>query len=157
MPFSANANPYLQATSSPLVIIPLLTLTLPGKPPLRVCDNTVPVVSRGETFEATHFKIVLQNDDSEKPPQVTLEIANIAPEVIEYIRDLAEPPTVKVELVTNADFDFVERQIDFLRLQAVTYDALIISGTLLVDNPLAARFPCESYNPSYFPGLFSMP
>ena len=156
MPLSPAVTPYVQASSSPLVLIPLLTITLPGKPALRVCDNTVDVISRGETFQATHFEVTLANDDPDKLPEVQLRIANVTGEIVEYLRALVVPPTIKLEIVSNVDFDVVEKSIDFLRLVSIGYDALLITGTLQVDTILSRKFPDEQYIPPHYPGLFAI-
>lgn len=155
MPISAAATPYLQATSSPIVFVPLLTLTLPGLPALRVANNTTDVVSRGQTFQACAFELVLPNQDADKMPSVSLKIVNADRRIVEYIRSLALAPQMLLEVVTNLDFDLVEISISHLKLQQVQYDALEVSGTLEIDNWLNRKFG-SAYDPVQFPALFAI-
>lgn len=157
MPVSAIATPGVYATSSELIALVLLTFKLDGYPDLRVVNNTVDIISRGQVFEAVGFKINLINQDSERLPTVTLQIDNLDTRVIEYIRALPEAPHMLMEVVSSADgFQSPEQSIDFLRLVSVSYNALVISGQLVLDNYLGARFPAGDYTPSEFPALFGI-
>jgi hypothetical protein len=154
MPLSAVATPLVQLTSSPIVFIALLTFSLPGHVPLYVANNSEDVVSRGNTYIAYPFQVVLPNDDSERLPQVGLRIDNVAGEIMEYIRSLPQAPTMLLEVVTNVDFDVVEKSVGFLKLEQVSYNAVEVTGTLTLDNFLTKRFPMSDYDPVHFPAMF---
>lgn len=157
MPLSPAATPGVFATSSDLIALTLLTFSLEGFEDLRVVNNTEDIVSRGLKYEAFGFKINLVNEDTERLPQVTLTIDNLDARIIEYIRSLPSAPLMKLEVVTSADnFQSVERSVDFLKLTSVTYNSLIVTGQLVLDNFMAARFPAEDYTPNEFPGLFGI-
>ncbi len=153
MPISAAATPLVQLTSSPIVFITLLTFSLQGYNPIRVCNNTVDVTSRGEVFSAYPFQITLPNDNSEQLPSVTLRIDNITGLLIEYLRRLEQPPTLLLEIVTNINFDVVEKAVGFLKLTQIGYNALEVTGQLILDNFLSRGFGSE-YDPVQFPALF---
>jgi hypothetical protein len=149
-------SPLIQSVSSEIVLLALLTFTLPGQPTLRVVNNTEDVVSRGETFTAYPFTLVLPSDDSDKLPSLSIQIANVSQELVEYLRQLPEPPVVLLEVVSNVDFNVVEKSIGFLKLTGVNYDALVITLSMQLDNFLARRFPKEDYIPATFPALFAV-
>lgn len=133
----------------------LLTITdASGGDPLRVVDNTVAVVSRGNTFEPYPFQVMLPADDSEQLPKVTLNISNLDAAIVEYIRESILAPKIAVELVTSQYPDQVEVSLTFLTLTGVTYDAMTVSGQLDVDTFLTGKFPAEAYTPVQFPALF---
>jgi hypothetical protein len=146
----------VQSVSSEIVLLALLTFTLPGQPTLRVVNNTEDVVSRGETFTAYPFTLALPSDDSDKLPSLSIQISNVSQELVEYLRQLPEPPVVLLEIVSNVDFDVVEKSIGFLKLNSVNYDALVITLSMQLDNFLARRFPKEDYIPATFPALFAV-
>ena len=148
-----NVPPAL-ASSSDVAWLCLLTITAEGAPPLYVVNNSEPVLSRGITFDPYPFEVLLPQDDSESLPQVRLSISNIDRAIIEALRAQAEAPGIAIELVTSADPDTVEKSLTFLKLAQVTFDALVIEGTLDVDDFLSQRFPAENYIPTRFPGLF---
>jgi hypothetical protein len=148
-------NPLIQSVSSEIVLLALLTFTLPGQPTLRVVNNTEDVVSRGDTFMAYPFTLSLPADDSDKLPSLSIQISNVSQDLIEYLRQLPEPPRVLLEIVSNVDFNIVEKSIGFLKLSSVNYDALVITLSMTLDNFLARRFPKEDYIPALFPALFT--
>ena len=155
MPLSPAATVQINAVSSDIALIVLLTFSLPGHDSLYICNDTADVVSRGITYTHFPFAITLPTDDSERLPTVNLTIDNVDGSIIEFIRDLPEAPTVLMELVSSLDFNVVERSIGYLKLEQVNYNALEISGTLLVDNVLSRRFPAGDYNAVQFPALFA--
>jgi hypothetical protein len=155
MPISAQNTPDLLASHSPFAWLFLLTISTPGNPPLRLVNNPEPIMSRGDQYEPYAFAIVLSADTGEKLPTMTIEIDNIAGDIIEAIRGFSDPPHIKVELVSTQFPDLVEKSLDYLKLKSVTYDSIVIQGQMEVVNVLTAAFPNGSYTPSQFPGLFA--
>lgn len=159
MPMQPNTIPYAQASSSGIVFLALLTFTLPADPsiePLRVVNNTVDIISRKKLFHAYPFKITLPEDEPDKLPSVSVEIDNVDRSIIEWIRGYSTAPQLLLEVITNVNYDVVERSIGFLNLTAVDYDALAIRATLTVDNVMSRRFPADNYDPVQFPGLYAI-
>jgi len=145
---------HLQETSSAIAWLFLLEITTPGNPPLRLVNNLEPIVSRGNTYEPFPFKLVLPAQQEGQLPTVTIEIDNIAGEIIDAVRGFAEPPSFKVELISTAYPDIPEKVLDFLKLKSVSYDAMVLTGTLDVRNVMTAKFPSEEYDPVSYPALF---
>lgn len=148
-----DANGYKQ--SSNVAWFVLLTIQpADDDPPLRFVNNLEPVQSRGNTFEAFPFAIVLPEDTDDGQPTVKLQIDNVDQQLTEVIRELLEPPTVLLEIVLSNHPDEVERSISNLILRDVTYDAFTITGTLQTHDVLSAKFPPEQYVPTIYPDLF---
>jgi hypothetical protein len=148
--------PAIQSVSSDIVLLALLTFTLPGQPTLRVVNNTEDVTSRGNIFTAYPFTLSLPADDGDSLPSLSIQISNVSQELVEYLRLLPEPPVVLLEVVSNVDFNVVEKAVGFLKLSSVNYDALTITLAMQLDNFLARRFPKEDYIPATFPALFAV-
>lgn len=146
--------PITNASATEVAWLFLLTITMPGLTPLRVCNNNEPFVSRGQTFEPFPFRVTLPSDDTDSLPKVKLEIANVSGEIIQFIRTSRDAPTIVVELVTSAYPDTVEKQLSFLKLTSVTYDAMTVEGSLDMDNFLSQKFPSEGYTPVPFPAIY---
>jgi hypothetical protein len=143
------------ASQTEIAFLYLLTISeADGSNPLYLVNNTENVYSNGKTFVPYPFNLVLGADDGERLPTVTITIDNVSGELTEYIRGMAEPPQIMVELVTTADPNIIEKRLDFLRLRTVTYDALTVSGQLENVNVLTGRFPESSYSPVEFPALY---
>lgn len=148
-----NIPPAL-ASSSEVAWLVLLTITAAGLPPLYVVNNSVEIISRGITFQPYPFTVTLPADDSEALPSVTLVISNVDDAIITFVRGQAVAPAIALEVVTSAYPDTVEKSLTFLKLVNVSYDAMIVTGTLNVDDFLGQGFPAEAYVPPQFPGLF---
>lgn len=144
----------IQDTSSPVAWLFLLTIKAKDKPPLYLVNNNEPIISQGIQYEPFPFKLNLPSDDGETLPKISLVISNISNEIIEAIRSELTPPELKVELVSSAYPDLVEKRLDFLKLRSVSYDAITITGQLEVLNVMTNAFPSEVYDPVHFPGMY---
>jgi len=144
----------IQATSSSVAWLFLLTIQAKDKPPLYLVNNNEPIISQGIEYLPFPFQLNLPSDDGESLPKVSLKISNISNEIIEAIRSELTPPELKVELVSSAYPDIVEKRLDFLKLRSVSYDAITITGQLEVVNVMTNAFPSEVYDPVHFPGMF---
>lgn len=142
-----------QKVSSEAAWLALLTITTPDSV-LRFVNNTEAVVSNGETYEAFPFSIVIPGDNGETLPKVTLQIQNFDEQIVEAIRSQATPPAVTCQLVTSLTLDAVELEIENMVLRSVNYDALVITGELVVVNVINQKFG-GYYTPVEFPGLFT--
>jgi hypothetical protein len=120
---------------------------------MRFVNNNEDVVSRGNTYLAFPFEFKLPVDDGERQPTIQIQAANSSQEFIEAVRAVLEPPMVKLEIVLSTSPDDVEKVVDFLHLDNVSYDALQITFTLQPINILARNFPNTSYTAVEFPDL----
>lgn len=143
-----------QDISSELVWLFLLTISTPGNPDLCLVNNNESIVSRGVTYQPYPFRLQLPEDTGDRLPVVKLQIDNIAGEIIKAVREFQEPPTIKVEMITNKYPDIVEKSLDSMRLNSVGYDSITIQGELSIVNVLSVKFPSEQYDPVSFPGMF---
>ncbi len=143
-----------QLTSSEVAWLYLLTIKTKGNPDLCLVNNNEQVISNGITYEPFPFSLNLPSDNGESQPKVTLTISNISDEIIKAIRAQATAPELKVQLVTSAFPDIVEKELDFLQLKNVNYDAMSVTAELQVTNILSLGFPAEKYDPIHYPALF---
>jgi hypothetical protein len=144
----------IQATSSPVAWLFLLTIEAKDKPPLYLVNNNEIFVSNGVEYQPFPFALKLPDDTGERLPRITLAISNISNEIIEAIRSQSTPPTLTIELVSSAYPDIVEKRLDFLTLRNVSYDATTITADLEVINVMSSGFPSEVYDPVHYPALF---
>lgn len=121
---------------------------------IRVVNNAENVYSRGEEFIAYPFSLSLPIDDGDSLPELTLVIDNVDQLLVEAIRELLDPPEIKFELVLSSNVNQVERTIDFLRADFISYDAMKIQMRLRVNNIMSRQFPYSRYNPANYPDLF---
>jgi hypothetical protein len=144
----------IQATSSSVAWLFLLTIEAKDKPPLYLVNNNEVFVSNGIEYQPFPFALNLPSDTGERLPRIQIVISNISNEIIEAIRAEITPPVLTIEMVSSAYPDIVEKRLDFLTLRGVSYDASTITGELEVINVMSTAFPAESYSPVHYPGLF---
>ncbi len=121
---------------------------------IHLVNNNEQVVSNGITYLPYPFAINLPLDTGDKIPNITLTINNTDQLIVDAIREMELAPTVRLQLVTSAFPDLVEKDLDFLKLRNVSYDAMTITGTLEVASVWARRFPSETVDPVRYPALF---
>jgi len=156
MPLDPHNIPDVLASSSNSAWFFLLTITTtnPSDVPIRLVNNNEPVRSNGLEYLPYPFALTLPLDTGDQIPQITLTIDNVDQMLVNAIRELEIAPTIRVQLVTSAFPDIVEKDLDFLKLRNVTYDAMSITGTLEVASVWARKFPSERVDPVHYPALF---
>lgn len=133
---------------------------------IRVCNNptqrlSTPLtdivygtVSRGEQYIYFPMRLKLPSDTDSGPGAVNIEFDNVHRDYIEAIRSIFTPPSVALELVLDDDPDTVECTWPEFFLTNVRYDELVITASLNLELLTTEPFPCGTYSPAYFPGLF---
>ena len=117
-------------------------------------NNTVDIVSQGETYIAYPFEIALPDEDAESVARVTLRIDNVDREIVKSLRSISSPLSVGLEVVMAASPDTVEAGPFNMTLVSAEYDALTVTGELAFEDVLNEPFPGHAYVPSDYPGLF---
>lgn len=121
--------------------------------PLHPAAPGVPRTGEIRHFLGCPFQISLP-DETDRPPQALLVIDNVAQEIVAAVRSLAEPPTITLEVVLASNPDLLEAGPFVLTLRAATYDAQVISGTLMFEDSINETFPQHTYTPGTTPALF---
>lgn len=122
--------------------------------PVRLVNNLEEIRSRGEIYQAFPLELTLPPDDGDTLPTVQITCQNASLELIEMIRSVQGPMSVRIELVMASTPDWIEASIEDLRVSTVQYGQAVIQMTCTVDDLLNTSFPKERYLPSNFPGLF---
>lgn len=155
MPVSAQNTPALNASATDTAWFFLLTITpASGSEVIRLVNNNEPVISNSTTYYPYPFSITLPIDTGDKIPQITLSIDNVDQSLTDAVRELELAPSIRLQLVTSAFPDLVEKDLDFLKLRNVSYDAMTITGTLEVASVWARKFPAETVDAVRYPSLF---
>jgi hypothetical protein len=149
-----NNISHIQEFSSPVAWLFLLKIETPSNPPLYLVNNNEEFMSNGINYLPYPFQLVLPEDTGDKLPTVTLTISNIDGAIIEAIRGFSEAPEISVKLVSSAYPDLVEKELNYLKLRNVSYDAMTVTGQLETINVLSRRFPEGTYDPVHFPAIF---
>lgn len=155
MPLSPQNTPAVNASTTNTAFFFLLTIRPADKgQEIHLVNNTEPVTSNGIIYQPYPFSMSLPLDTGDKIPSIQLVIDNVDQLLINAIRELEQAPNLRVQLVTSTFPDLVEKDLDFLRLRNVQYDAMTITGTLEVASIWSRRFPAEIVDPIRYPGLY---
>jgi hypothetical protein len=147
--------PSVNASATNTAFFFLLTITPPsGSETIYLVNNLEPVLSNGILYQPYPFKMSLPLDTGDKIPTIELTIDNVDQMLINAIRELEEAPSIRVQLVTSDFPDLVEKDLDFLRLRNVNYNAMTITGTLEVASIWARKYPSETVDAVRYPSLF---
>lgn len=153
---SATAKRAIFAGQTGEVFVFLLTLSHASlELPIRVCSDAVSTTSNGVEFVPYPFNLVLPDETDNVAPQVTLEIDNIDREIVAAVRRATGSPIdVELSIVLASQPDAIEAGPFNFKLRSVTYDKLVVSGTLQYEDLLNEPFPGDTMTPTRFPGLF---
>lgn len=121
--------------------------------PIRVVSNMEDITSNGETFVGLPFEIILPDENPDEPGEVMLRVDNVDKTIVETVRIIQSPPTVKVQVVLASQPDSIEAEIDGLTMRDVTWDVGVVEGRLRLDD-LVVEPLSETITPARFPGLF---
>jgi hypothetical protein len=152
---SAPAAQAVLAAETEKVFLHLLTIETSGGAVLRFVDNTQNIVSRGNTFTAAAFTVVLPEQSSGAPQPCKLAIDNT---------DLAIFSTIKLAIgqkisaaicVIMADTpDIYERGPLKYQLRNVRASKSAIEGELYDFYIADRKFPRGTYSPEDFEGMY---
>jgi hypothetical protein len=124
----------------------------------RISENNTDVmygvVSRSKNYIFLPLEITLPQEDESQAPRCSIVIRDVTRYLIPVIRELKEPPKVKLELVLSTTPNVVEVSFDGFYVTNFTYNRDQVTCELQMVNYEREPFPVHSFNPSTFPGLF---
>ncbi len=124
----------------------------------RISENNTDVmygvVSRSKNYIFLPLEITLPQEDEAQAPRCSIVIRDVTRYLIPVIRELKEPPKVKLELVLSTTPNVVEVSFDGFYVTNFTYNRDQVTCELQMVNYEREPFPVHSFNPSTFPGLF---
>lgn len=121
---------------------------------IRLVNNTIDITSRSEVYMSFPIKIQLPVDDGESNREVTLEIDNVSLFLVNSIRSVVDPISVKIEMILASLPDAVQISLQDLQIRSLTYNQSRISATITMDDFLNTEMTSERYSASLFPGIF---
>lgn len=137
------------------VFLTLLTLSHPSfVADVRMVNNSVDIISRGNTFIAFPFKIRLPVDDGESAREVSIEFDNVSLEILDELRTVTTAIDVKIEMILASIPNDVQISIEELKIQNVSYNKHTVSARLFMDSFLTTELNAELYSPTLYPGIF---
>lgn len=151
---AAVAAMFSQETDEAFLV--LITISHPDlSEPMRVTSDSVPTVSRGDTFINYVFGFVLPSDEEGSPPQTQIVIDNVNKIIVDTLRSISTPAQFLIEIVRSSDPDTVEVMYDGFEMKTVRGDVFQISGELTIEDIATEPYPYRLFSPAEFRGLFS--
>lgn len=137
------------------VFLFLLTFNHPSfSTPIYLVNNLENITSRGVEYQAFPLELILPSDDGESLPNIEITCQNASLELIDEVRSITGPMSLKMEFILASEPDVVEFSIQDMRVAQVQYDKDLLKMTATVDDLLNTSFPAHRYLPSNFAGLF---
>lgn len=137
------------------VFLLLLTIAHPNlSPPIRVVNNQQDITSGGDTYTAFPFEITLPDEKEESIPWMRLAIDNVDKQIVQAMRSLTSPPTITLTVVLASQPDTVEVSFTGFVLRDVTHNALVVEGSLMLEDVLNEAYSQHSFTPNLYAGLF---
>lgn len=149
------AKQSINAAQTGEVWLILLTISHAAiSPSIRVVNNNEDIVSRGNTFLAFPFELALPQESGEQLTTIGLQIDNVDRQIVAALRAITTAPTVEVEVILADYPDTVEIGPYTMSMVEASYNALTVSGVLVLEDILNRLIPSESFDPTLYPSLF---
>lgn len=113
------------------------------------------VRSRSNDYIFLPVTITLPSEEESGVPRCSLSITDVTRYLIPIIRStILRPPSLKLELVLASSPDDVEISFSQFYINSITYNADSVQCDISMISYQNEPFPCFSFTPNYFPGLF---
>ena len=123
---------------------------------LRVCSDKRDFNSRGQLYVSYPFALTFAGAGGDEAPTASLEIALADERLIEAARAADDtPPVVEMEIVEASAPDDPEMGPVIMELREVSWDMMIIKGTIGPEPLLNDMWPPRSFTADLVPGTFS--
>lgn len=155
MPVSVAARAAMFAQETGEAFLILLRIDHPDfGAPIRVVNNTVNVTHDGDEFIGYPFDLILPDSEEDREVAARLTIDNVSREIAQAVRAAEDPPTADISVVRAAAPDDIEVALPTFTLRNVNWDALTLSGDLVLGDITTEPYPAHFFDPGRFPALF---
>ena len=89
--------------------------------PIRLVNNSVNIISRGDTYLAFPMKIKLPMDDGESAREVSIEFDNVSQYLLDGFRSVTTEIGVKIEMILASLPNDVQMSLEELKISSVSY------------------------------------
>lgn len=119
------------------------------------------VESRGQKYIFLPMTITLPSEEESGVPRCSISMMDVTQYLIPVIRGtILRPPKLKMELILSSDPNCANNggvpEITFSQfyINSITYNADSVQCDISMISYQSEPFPCFSFTPKYFPGLF---
>ena len=117
-------------------------------------DIVYGVVSNSNNFIFVPVELSLPTEEDNSAPRCSLVIHDVTRYLTPIIRDITSPPKVLIQLVLTSSPSQVEASFSGFYISNITYNADTVTCELTMTDFAVEPFPCYTFTPQYFPGIF---
>lgn len=117
-------------------------------------DLVYGVVSRSNNYVFLPVEISLPTEEDNAAPKCSLVIRDVTRYLTPLIRNIQSPPRVLIELVLTSTPNVVEASFPSFYITNINYNADTVSCELAMTDFAVEPFPCFTFTPQFFPGIF---
>lgn len=152
---AGRRNVLATSADEPLLAMVEITHADLGDTPIRVINDTQPLVSRGQTFLACPFDVTLPDDVDGQIPQARLEVDNVGRELTQWLEVSrgGQGARCRLMFVLRSDPDVYEVDLT-MDLTGLKITNLRASGVLGFKHTLGQRSVAKTFTPATAPGLW---
>lgn len=167
---SPNAIRAMFSTESQCTLITLLTIydTDGSTELVRLADNftkridnlTTPeeliygVTSNNLDYIFVPLEVTLPAEQDNSAPKCSIVIRDVTRYLTSTIRSLSDAPKIKLDMVLSSSPDVIEASFTNFYISNINYNADSVTAELSMIDFAVEPFPCYSFTPNYFPGMF---
>ena len=116
--------------------------------------NTTTLVNDPIPYIFVPMEINLPSEEDNAAPKCSLSIHDVTRYLTPTIRNLNYSPKVKLDLVLYSTPNTVEATFSGFYITNINYTADTVTCELTMTDYAVEPFPCFTFTPQYFPGLF---
>lgn len=154
MPVSDQAKEALFLQETGEVFLEIITITAEGLDPIRVVNNTQDIISGGQVYRASRFKVRFPSGKIGSSTKATIEISNVDRRPVEVVRKSKEPITLSAALIKASTPDVIEQGPFEYTLRQTRWVGTSLSADLIDDADGNIAIPRLHYNSQDFPALY---
>ena len=151
---STAATQGVMAQETAEIYLVILAISHAAISTLYVVQNTVDVVSNGNTYIAYPFDLTLPPDSDQGLIMANLTIDNVDRQIVAALRLITSPPSVAVSVILASSLDTVEAGPYNMLVESAEYDDLTVRFKLAFEDVLNEPFPAPRFDPPSYPGMF---
>lgn len=155
MSLSSKAKEAALAPETGEIFLTLIEISHPDmEQPLYFVDNTENIVSGGKIHVGCAFKYTPPTFSADESRPARIAIDNVDRQIMEVIRPINTPFTMKISTVLASQPDVIEEGPHSFILRNITSNVYQVSGDLYDLYLTDRQIPADTYNPFDCPGLF---
>lgn len=117
-------------------------------------NDTQDIISNYIKYTAFPFEVTLPISDGESAGILQFSISNVSVKLIELVRKMRDPVTVRMKVILASEPDDVKVDLRYMQLKSITADAQLLTFSVSGPAFLSDTFPSHTYSRSAYRALY---